>query len=727
MKLTRRSFLKKSGLAAGALGLSLQTFDFEEWSAQAQEAEVEKLPTQCNTCGTQCGAWAYVKNGRVWKVEGHEEHARSLGKLCARSHGGLGWVYDADRVQQPLKRVGEKEFEPISWEQALTEIADKLDDILTEYGPGYVAYGHYPRSTGTFYSERLMHALGVSTLCTHATSCNAARNTGFLYSMGGVPDADLSNTEYALIIGRNHGGGIRTDQMKKMSEALSGDAKIVCVDPRQNNIARIADDWVPIKPGTDLAMVLAISNVIIEEGLYDEEYVEEHAVGFDQFAERVERVTPDWAEQVTDVPAEKIKEMALELGENRPRSLVHPSWGGAFGAKYANSEETARAVACVNALLGNINEEGGLIFHPTPELGSLNEDQYPAPEEPDTRRADGVGVMDEYPLAGDFGLPHYLMEKAQEGELKSMFIRHHNPVRNFPDYEHMAEGFRNLDLSVVFEINMTETAMLADYVLPECSFMEREEVIEASGGPYASISMRTQVIPKVYEETKSFDEIIVELAEKLGVGEYFNFTLDEVNRARLEPYDITLEEFKEKGSMLIDMEAPLGDKDLNTRSGDFEFYSEVYDHVGRPGVVGWQPPAIGVDLEEDEFRFATGKEGFHSHTATANIESLAQITKDYDTNRLWINSSVAEERGIEDGDKVKVKSPVSTEEVRVKVTELIHPGTVFMPSGYGNKTPFYETAEEIATLNPNDIVPYQTSDIAGHSMRQETTVKIEKV
>ena len=727
MKLTRRSFLKKSGLTAGALGLSLQGFDFESWSAQAQEAEVEKFPTQCNTCGTQCGAWAYVKNGRVWKVEGHEDHARSLGKLCARSHGGLRWVYDPDRIQQPLKRVGEKEFEPISWEQALSEIADKLDDILTEYGPGYVAYGHYPRSTGNFYSERLMHALGVSTLCTHATSCNAARNTGFLYSMGGVPDADLSNTKYALMIGRNHGGGIRTDQMKKMSDALAGDAKIVCVDPRQNNIARIADDWVPIKPGTDLAMVLAISHVIIEEELYDEEFVQEHAVGFEQFADRVERVTPEWAEQVTDIPADKIKEMARELGENRPRSLVHPSWGGAFGALYANSEETARAVACVNALLGNINEEGGLIFHPTPELGSLDEDQYPAPEEPDTRRADGVGVRDEYPLAGDFGLPHYLMEKAQKDELKSMFIRHHNPVRNFPDYEHMAEGFRSLDLSVVFEINMTETAMLADYVLPECSFMEREELIEASGGPHASISMRTQVIPKVYEETKSFDEIIVELAEEMGVGEYFNFTLDDVNRARLEPYDITLEEFKEIGSMMVDMEVPLGEKELNTRSGDFEFYSEIYDYMGRPGVVGWQPPAIGVNLEEDEFRFATGKEGFHSHTATANIPSLAQITKDYDSNRLWINTSVAEERGIEDGDRVKLKSPVTTEEVRVKVTEQIHPGTVFMPSGYGNKTPFYETAEEIDTVNPNDLVPYQTSNIAGHSMRQETTVKIEKI
>ncbi len=173
--------------------------------------------------------------------------------------------------------------------------------------------------------------------------------------------------------------------------------------------------------------------------------------------------------------------------------------------------------------------------------------------------------------------------------------------------------------------------------------------------------------------------------------------------------------------------APMAIKNLNTRSGDFEFYSEVYDHVGQPGIVGWQEPGVGLEEEENQFRFITGKEGFHSHSATANIDILAQITKDYDTNRLWINKQVADEMGIEDGDKVKVTSSLSTQEARVKVTQRVHPGTVFMPSGYGNKTPYYETSKEIDAINPNDLVPYQISDISGHAMRQEALVKIEKV
>jgi len=293
----------------------------------------------------------------------------------------------------------------------------------------------------------------------------------------------------------------------------------------------------------------------------------------------------------------------------------------------------------------------------------------------------------------------------------------------------MAEGFKSLDLSVVFEINMTETAMLADYILPECSFMEREEMINGIPGPRPSISMRTKVIPKVYEQTRSFDEIIVGLAERLGIGQYFNFTLDDLNRALLKPYDITLEEFKEIGSMTVEVEKPtsLDQFEFNTRSRQFEFYSELYEHVGQPGVVGWQEPEIGVELKEDEFKLITGKEGFHSHTATANIDILAQITKDYDTNRLWMNKATADKKGIKDGDRVKVISPLKTQEARIKVTQRVHPGTVFMPSGYGNKTPYYEKSNEIDAINTNDLVPYRVAEISGHAMRQEVLVKIEKV
>ena len=724
MKLNRRSFLKTAGAAAGALGVKLSGFDFEAWAEEQQQADVEVKPSLCNVCSSHCGMWVHIKNDRIWKVTGHEDNDRSQGNLCARAHGGIEWVYDIDRIKQPLKKNEEGEFEPVEWDDALDDITERLQDILDEDGPESVVYGHNPRRTGVFYGERLMHALDVSTIFTHNAACNTARNKGLSATIGGVPSYDLAETDYVIFLGRNYGGGIRTSQLQNLQQAIKNGARIVCIDPRHNDTAAIADEWLPIRPGTDLALLLAMGNVIIGEGLYDEEFVENHTLGFGEFAESVKDYDPSWAETMTDIPAGDIRRLARNLAAAAPSAFIHPGWRGAFGCNYENSTETARAVGCINALLGNINEEGGLMFYKGPETGSLDEDEHPSPSVPDTPRADGAGE-EENPLATSHGLPHLLAERMKEGEVRSCFVRHHNPVRNFPDFEHMEEGFSSLDLLVVFEIQMSETAMLADYVLPECSFAEREEVIESRGGEKGTLAMRSQVIPKIHPETKSYDEIIVELAERLDVEEYFNFSLDEVNEAILEPYDIDLEEFKEKGSMMVEVPEPEEMPDLNTDSGKVEFYSEEFAEHGHSPVVRWVNPATGLRIEGNEFRLVQGKEAVHSHTATANTPQLAQITRDYDTNRLWLNADRAEELGIDDGDEVVVRSDIHEETCRVKVTERVHPETAYIHGGYGNRTPYYEISKEIDSINPNDFVRYQKESIVGHAMINEVIVEIE--
>ncbi|MFN2364219.1 MAG: molybdopterin-dependent oxidoreductase [Halarsenatibacteraceae bacterium] len=727
MGLTRRKFLKTAGLTAGAVGLGLNGFDFSAWAQVQQDSEVVKRPSLCNVCASHCGMWIHVKNDRIWKVTGHEENGRSLGRLCPRAHGGIDWVYDPYRLKQPIKLEEDGSIRPIGWNQALDEIAEKLTKILEEEGPEKVFYAHNPRKTGVFYGNRFMHALNVSTIMTHNAACNTGRGRGFGATMGGVPSPDIGNSKYVVIIGRNYGAGIRTSQLKKINKAVKGDTTMVCVDPRQNETSLIADKWVPIKPGTDLAMVLAMCKVIIDDDAYDHEFIEEYTIGFDQFANSLDEYTPEWAEGLTDVPADTIREMARGLADAAPAALVDPSWKGAFGCTYENSTETARAVAYLNALLGNINQDGGLKFYNGPANGKLDPDKYPAPAAPDTKRADGAGVEGEYPLATGHGLPHVVAERIKEGKIKAGFVRHHNPVRNIPDYDHMKEGFGALDLLVVFETQMSETAMVADYVLPEPSFAEREEIIESRGGSRGTLAMRTQAIPKMYSKTRSFDEIIRDLALRMGVGEYFKFTMDEANAAILEPFDINLIEFKEKGSMLVDLPQPEPWPELSTPSGKYEFYSETFEKHGAPPVVSWLPPATGLEFGDNEFRLVHGKEAFHSHTATANTPQLLQITKDYDTNRLWINASVAKEMGIEDGDEVRISSDIFSDTTRVKVTERIHPETVYYPAGYGNRTSHYRIANEIDSLNPNDFVKYQVESIVGHVMVNEVIVKVEKV
>lgn len=723
--ISRRSFLKASA-ATGALIASSNSIDFNSWAEAQEKAQIEVKGSLCNGCASHCGMWVHVKNGRAWKVTGHEDHGRSRGKLCARAHGAMLWAYDPDRLTHPLKRVGEDQFEPISWDEAIQEISQKLLKVLDDYGPETVFYGHNPREHGVFYATRFMHSINAATIHTHNASCNTTLTTGYAATIGSTPGSDIGNSKYIIFIGRNYAEGIRTSQVANLSKALAGGAKVVCIDPRHNATAALADEWIPIRPGTDLALILAMCHVLITENLYNKEFIAENSIGFQEFAAAVVQYTPEWAAEITDIPADTIIRLARELASHQPNCVVDPSWKGGFGTNYINSTETARANACLNALVGNLGEPGGLSFSINAQFGSLDPEKHPAPPRPTTKRADGAGVKGEYPLAPGNGLPHYIAEKASKGLIKAGIIRNHNPARNFPDPQHMMEGYKSLDLLVVVETHFTETCMAATHILPEPSFLEREEIVESCGGGRPTVCIRNQVIAKIHPETKTFDEIIVMLAEKMGLAHYFNFTVEDVSRARLAPLSISLEEMREKGSIMLEDRAPTGMPKLRTNSGKFEFYSEKFVENGFSGVPTWIPPKVMPEANNpSSFRLIHGKQGYHSHTATANIPHLLQITKDYGAERIWINSQRAAVLGIKDGDMVLVKNRMGEGKVRVKVTQRLHPDAVYLPAGYGNFSPHFKTATGFG-INTNDFCEYQLEPINGHAMMMEAIVEVEK-
>ena len=750
MGMDRRTFFKRTAgvaIAAGAIG----ALDMKAWAQTVKDAPVDKRPSLCNMCTSECGMHIHVKNGRPWKVTGHPDHPVSNGKLCPRAHAGLHWIYDPARVKTPLKRVGEWEFEEISWEQATDEIAEKMREIIDEHGTEAVFGAQYPRATGNVYLPRLMHALGVSTVQTHEATCQAGRRIAMSETMGAAFDADWANSDYLLFIGRNMGEAVRTGTATAFAKAVERGAKVVCVDPRLSQSAAITE-WVPIKPGTDLALLLAISNVLVTENLFDRNYISNHTNGFVPFRRHIAEYTPEWAEEITEIPAAKIREIAQDLAAAAPHCAVDTGWKAAVGSCYANSTDTARAVAYVNGLLGNIGQRGGISVPPGVILGTP---QFATPDTPDAPRNDGAGT--DFPLASPAsGLPHVTMERAQEGRVKAGFIRHFNPVRSFPNYDHMRAGMQALDLLVVCETHMSETAIEAHYILPEPSFAEREEVVNAVG---PTVAMRTKTIEKVHPDTKSFDEIATLLAEKLGVGEYFAFTLDDWNEALLAEQPITLAELKQSGTLAAEVsdepvlpagcgtlvppaeQAPKtkpraflastgGDLEpvpqLFTRSGRFEFYSREFEQAGFDPIASWYEPKTGLELAANEFRVVHGKQAYHSHAATNNIKILAQITKDYDSNRVWMNASRAAELGVDENDTIRVRARNGrTAEARVKVTERIHPDMLFAPAGYGNRTPYYEVSKELGGFNPHDIAEYQKEPISGHTMMSELIVEVE--
>jgi len=724
LKLTRRGFLKVTAATAGALSLSHEILNFNQWVHASLNAPLTRVPTLCNGCGNRCGIFAYVKNGRLWKIEGNPEANGNLGVVCPKGHGYLHDLYNPDRIRGPLKRVGSR-FEPISWDQAYQEIAQKINLVLMDHGPQSIFWVNYPQSNHA-YALRLMHALGSPHYFTHGSTCYTPRNAGWVATVGELPSVDLSHSKYIMIIGRNPAGGIDLGQVKRIVEAKEKGAKLVVVDPRHNETALLADEWLPIKPGTDLALLLAMINVMVKEELYDKKFVAEKSVGFEELGDEIINYPPEWAERVCEIPAKTILRITREIAQAKPKALIHRGYHGGFGAQYLNSFQTARALAIVNSLLGNINQKGGIYFAQTAKLGEL-QPRHPAPELPKIGKLDGTGVPGRYPLGsyGD-GIAHAIPELALRGELKVGFVYHYNPLRTNPNPKRVIAGYKKLELLVAIDTVLSETAAIAHYVLPESFYLERTEAIDTKhSGKRAQVSLQQQVVKPMYD-TRPGTQIIIELARHLGIGKYFSFEVEEANRLRLKPLGVTLEQLKEKGILFVGEEWKEGFNKLDTPSGKVEIYSKTLERLGFPAIPRWEEPLVSPDPKDPHsFRLLHGKQAIHTHAMTANQPVLMALSQRYDMIRLWMNKKRGEQLGLKEGDWVRIKSIVGEGKSRIRLTEGIHPSCVWLPSGYGIFSKHLKTAYDIG-LSYNDFLPTYFDPTVGHSMSSEIVVNVTK-
>jgi thiosulfate reductase/polysulfide reductase chain A len=724
IKITRRGFLKTAVAGAGAFSLTSGLLDFQKWVHASAGAAVTSVPTICNGCGNRCGIFAHVKNGRLWKIEGNPDANGNLGVICPKGHGYLHDLYNPNRLKGPLKRVGDK-FEPISWEEAYKEIAQKMNLILLANGPQSIFWVNYPQ-TNHAYALRLMHALGSPHYFTHGSTCFTARNAGWATTVGELPSNDLSHSRYILIVGRNPAGGIDLGQVKRIAEAKEKGAKLVVVDPRHSETAILADEWLPIKPGTDLAFLLGMINVFVKEGLYDGRFVREKTVGFEQLEEEIVNYPPEWAEKVCEIPARTIVQIAREMAKAKPKALIHRGYHGAFGSQYLNSFQTARALAIANSLLGNINREGGIYFPQSAQLGELQPD-HPAPDLPEMGKADGTGVPGRYPLGsyGD-GIAHAIPELALRGELKAGFVYHNNPLRTNPNPKRVIAGYKKLDLLVVIDTVLSETASIAHYVLPESFYLERTEAIDTKhSGKRAQVSLQQQAVKPLFD-TRPGTQIIIELAKHLGVGKYFNFDIEEANRLRLRSLGVTLENLKKKGVLFVGEKWKEGCGKLNTPSGKVEIHSSTLEKLDFPSIPRWEEPLVSPDPKDPQsFRLLHGKQAIHTHAMTANQPYLMAISQRYDMIRLWMNRERGVRLGLKDGDWVQIKSMVGEGKIRVRLTGGIHPSCVWLPSGYGIFSKHLKTAFDMG-LSYNDFLPTYFDPTVGHAMSSEIVVQVTK-
>ena len=427
----------------------------------------------------------------------------------------------------------------------------------------------------------------------------------------------------------------------------------------------------------------------------------------------------------TGLKAIDIERIAVKFAECAPAACIEPSWRGAYGCSYANSGETARAVACFNGLLGCWNQKGGALFSASVKAGDVDKAKFPSVPKVEAK----IAGQSEYPLSlSGMGVNVYAAQLAREGKMKGMFFYNSNMVAGYSNPAYLQECLANLELSVCIDVQMTETCHACDYVLPDTSYLERLELPEFYGGKIPAVAIRDQVIEKVHPNTKPVDQIFSELADACGVGQYFDFTVEELADAQLATVGLSLDGLRACGVSTFPEKAfkygPY--PKWKTPSGKFQFASDACEKAGLPRTPQWLEPAVAVPEDGKSFRLIGGKQAIHTHTQTANSEPLMAITKQYGLERVWMNAQRAEELGISDGDTVEVSNEQHTGKVQVKVTQRINPDALYMPSHYGCSSKEEKTAYGVG-LRQMDYVPFRIEPGYGGICSQEAVVTVKKV
>ncbi len=718
IQMTRREFLKAAILFNAALATGCQSLSPLLVSNGITKEEIPHLiPTLCGMCEAHCGVLAYAQGDRLLKLEGNFRHSHSVGKICPRGVAGAKLLDDSNRLKSPLKRVG-NQFERISWEQAWHEIGDRLVDTKKRMGAQSVAWLRHPDLSDA-WDRQFMRAFGSPNLFASTSLGRSCRNAACQVTLGQVPVFDFAASRYIMIFGRNLAESIFVSDLNRLVEAKERGAHIVVIDPRLTNTAVLAHEWIVIRPGTDGALLLALMNVLVTENLYDAAFVAKYTVGFDALAKYVQDKTPGWASHITDVPADTIRRLARELANQKPACGIEPGWHGAWGGLYANSLQTARAALCLNALLGNYGAPGGLIFPPKPKLADLDFPTYPAPA---AKRADGVD-NGQFPLASlTEGLPQKLPEIILSGKpypLTTLIVNHANPARSLPDTAKVEQALRALELLVVIDVQMSETAELAHYVLPESTYLERDDPLAVSERLVAEVALRQPVVQPRFDTRPAY-AIIAGLAQRVGLEAAFGFNARQSVEAQLKPTGETAALLDKHGVWRLQEGSINGPLRLTTPSGKVELESDTLKKAGYSYLPVYEPPLTEPDAHS--FRLLTGHDFAHTGTSTQSNAYLAAL---HDVNELWIHPLRAAQLGVEHGSLVVVKSESGQVRIAAKVTEGIHPEAVWLSHGYG-----HGAASQKLSLNKgandNLLVSIRAEPITGSPALAETIVTVER-
>lgn len=721
--LTRRSFLAAGaavGVAAAFGGVGVGGLRNEAF-AWGEDHVVEYAATTCDGCGNKCGMGTWTQDGALWRFMGLENHPFAHGHLCVRGLGYTASAYSEDRLTTPLKNDGQGNFSAVSWDEAIADIASRIK----ETDPARVALFQDSRATDQYYAQRFMNALGSANYYTDTVLSDMDILTGITNILGVFPAPHAEGSKYIVLLDKSYYEGVRPAEMEEVIRVRENGGNVVAVDPRLPSIGALADEWVCVRPGYELAFLLGVMGHLLNNDLYDKAFVEANGAGFDEFAESVRAYDAAWASEKTGVPEEKIVEIAEGLAAAAPHCYVDMQWAGTVGSGYRNSAETVRCILLLNAMLDNLNQEGGWVFPLGPWVDDSAFDAsvfkpvgYPK------NYAIGAGV---HPLAYMYANDcQAAMAAAAEGALGVASFFGSNPLADYPQAAMTAEDVANIGFKVVVDGFMTETAKTADYVLPEVSYLERRGIVGTATAPMTVATLRNPAIEQVHPETKPTYQIIVDLAEACGLGEYFTFTLDQLSETYCAAYGVSYDALKSDGLAPIPgCELEFGSVPMfATKSGKIEFSCEAYAVGEMKAVPTWIEPA--ATPADGSLRLITGDQVFQNKTYTRASDKLTQIAKNFEADRVWIASSRAAELGIADGDTVELSNENGAVQAEVRVTGRIHHDAAYLPPHYGCASEEIRTAFGFGASH-KALVTRQAEPESGAGMLQDVLVNVKKV
>ena len=684
---SRRRFLKISGATMGAVagGAAMRAAEGTLNIGRGKtESGVRTVPTFCDICFWKCGAIAYIRDGALWKIEGNPLDPLSRGRLCPRGTGGVGAHYDPDRLRKPLIRKlkrGEEAWAAVTWDEALSHIAEKMRKIKADYGPESVAL--FSHGIGGNFLKHALRAYGVVNIAAPSfAQCRGPRDVGFRLTFGedvSSPErTDIRNAGCLVLIGSHLGENMHNTQVQEFAEAIEKGASIIVVDPRFSIAAGKAKYYLPIRAGTDLALILAWMNVLVREGLYDREYVGKYGFGFEQFAAAVEAYTPEWAYPETGIEPEIIRATAREMARFKPATLVHP---GRHATWYGDDAQRSRAIALLNALLGSWGRRGGF-YSPV----SMDVPGYPYPEYPKSQRGKVDNPGNKYPFA-DEAITTGIREATLTGNpypVKGWFVYATNLLDAMPNQAETVRAIQNLDLMVVVDVIPSEVAGWADVVLPESVYLERHDDLNVEWFRDPFVALRQPAVASPDDQKPNW-WIARELAKKLQLESYFPWkSIEEYLRHRLSAAGLSFEELKKNGIIRGSRQPVYFDEGVpdqfSTPSGKIEFFSLQLEQAGHTPVPRYTRPAEGPP---GHLRLLYGRSPVHSFSRTQSNRILSNAMAE---NEVWVNPDTAKRFGIRNGTYVRLKNQdnVVSGRIKVLVTARIRPDCVYMVHGFGH-------------------------------------------